>query len=692
MNKDQVTEFVSHPLFISFVIWIIIVISLPPLFSKYRIKTISSEYIPEKTSYLYSDLDSDGNSEKISFDFTDAAQTKIIISRDEKVSDQFNIRHQPANLNSVYIGNYNNDKFRECFIFTVSEDSIFLNIIDPLGLQKIILPDRFIDFRVKTIKSFDKPEIVPVNIIHNGSQYGDLVFFITSGFGKKPRSVYRYIIEKDSLVKSTESSVAINGCTIIVPDVNNTPEFVLNVSATGNYDETAPFSDQFTWLMILNRDLQFIFDPVKLSKYPSRAVVLPARSDGVQNLILFNEYFGDKNIPSSICIYDMRGNKLSEISIENFDATSSNIFLNPDESRETFYFLKNRKTEIDELNMNLKVIRTKKIPKVYSGIPVTMIDADNDGEKEYIFQGHDRRTILITRNDFSGSLEYDNYDNDRTHEISQVLKQGIAPMLCLRTNDKLSYVCYQRNPLYYLKYPAFGALYLLIFMFISLIYRLQKYRMDQKQDTERKIASLQIKAIKNQIDPHFTLNILNAIGSLYASDENRNNADYIFGKYAKLLRQTVISSDQIIISLADEIEFVRNYLDLESFRSNNSFEYDLELSPGVDERMNIPRTLIHTFVENAIKYGIRKKPNGGKINIFIRNSGKVLQIIVEDNGPGLDLNDKSGNGTGKGLAIINELIDLYYKLEKSKISYKLCTMYNPDKIPSGTRVIIEMAS
>jgi LytS/YehU family sensor histidine kinase len=63
-----------------------------------------------------------------------------------------------------------------------------------------------------------------------------------------------------------------------------------------------------------------------------------------------------------------------------------------------------------------------------------------------------------------------------------------------------------------------------------MIARIQQYRLNLKLQTERKIASLQMKAVKNQVDPHFTLNILNAIGSLYASEMSRDKADYIFAK------------------------------------------------------------------------------------------------------------------------------------------------------------------
>ena len=263
-------------------------------------------------------------------------------------------------------------------------------------------------------------------------------------------------------------------------------------------------------------------------------------------------------------------------------------------------------------------------------------------------------------------------------------------MLYLQFNDYCSFIQFYRNPFYYFKFPFYATLYLAVFLFISLIARIQQYRLSLKLQTERKIASLQLKAVKNQVDPHFTLNILNAIGSLYASVKDRDKADYIFAKYAKLIRQTVVSSDQIIITLAEELEFVRNYIDLEKFRCDNSFDYIIDIDKEIDLQIKIPRMLIHTFVENAIKYAIRSRSEGGLLKITLSAKDHYYHILVEDNGPGLESSGASDKGTGKGLLILNELIELYYRLEKVKITYKLQNITGPGNAISGTRAVIEI--
>jgi two-component sensor histidine kinase len=387
-------------------------------------------------------------------------------------------------------------------------------------------------------------------------------------------------------------------------------------------------------------------------------------------------------------LLDIKGNKIREKPLKDFESPYSYIFNNRNEEQNTFFFIKNRNAEIDEIDTNFHVINTFDIPGVVSGQPLTYLDADLDGNKEYFFQGSGNRSIVISQDNFKNAASFNYKEVLGVPVISQLIMPGRKPMLYLQFNDYCSIIQFYRNPLYYFKYPSYGVLYLTVLLFISMIARIQQYRLNLKIQTEKKIASLQLKAVKNQVDPHFALNILNAIGSLYATEKNRDKADYVFAKYARLIRQTVITSDQIIISLAEELEFIRNYLDLEKFRSDNSFDYTIDIDKGIDLQTKIPRMLIYTFIENAIKYAIRSKPEGGLLKISLTTRDNFYQILIEDNGPGLESSGATDKGTGKGLLILKELIELYYKLEKVKITYTLQNITGQGNTISGTRAII----
>lgn len=686
MIKARLQEILIHPVLISLILWLVILFFVPDQFSRYRIKHIRDEYTPAKNSYIFHDFDNDNRSEMLRVDLNDTGQTKILVSTENRVIDQFNLQYQPLDLHSIYSGDADGDGCSECYIFTVTSDSIFLNIIDPLGSRSIILNCRFIDFRRHSSQSTDAPQIVPVGIVKTGSGQKAFIFYITTGFSIQPRNVYSYMPDSDVLLRSPVSGAVISD--LIISDIDNDSlaEFILSTRATDNIKAEFPYSDQFAWLMVLDNSLEFTFPPVKFPEYPSEMKVIPLRSGSKTRLIIFQEYFGTGETKSSFYIYDTDGNRISEKTFSDFESNRFSLFENR-RGPGTFYFLRNRNAEISELDTSLNVVRSIRIPAIEFEEPLVLLDADLDGREEYLFQGSGHRSLVITRDDFMFPVAFE-YKEPGQPFISQKLTQGGKPEIYLQFNGYSSLINYSKNPLYYFKYPFYVLIYLGLFAFITLLEQIQKYRLSLKLETEKKIAGLQMKAIKNQIDPHFTLNILNAIGSLYATESDREKADYLFGKYARLVRQTVIGSDQIIVTLEDELSFVQNYIDLERFRSNNAFEFVFEKDDAVDMNTNIPRTLIYTFVENAVKYGIRGRPDADMIKISLRKSDNKYIISVEDNGPGMGTDEKSAGATGKGLHIINELIDLYFRLERSRITYDLENILDPENKIKGTRATI----
>jgi len=309
-----------------------------------------------------------------------------------------------------------------------------------------------------------------------------------------------------------------------------------------------------------------------------------------------------------------------------------------------------------------------KIPPLILSNPTACIDADSDGENEYFFQGEGDRSLLIVRNDFSDAVSLP-MKTGGILSISPVISKNKKPMVYTQSGETGVFLRYSKNPFYYFKYPSYLAIYGSVFLFILLIFRLQRYRIKAREEMGKQMALLQMKAIKNQLDPHFTLNVLNSIGSLYASEGSREKADYIFGKYARLIRETVISSDQIIIPLSHELEFIRNYIDLERFRCSNAFSYNIELDPGIDPDKRIPRMLIHTFVENSIKHGLKNAGGDGILKIFVMSEPGKYIITIKDNNS--DTGRKDEKSTGKGLTIVKELIELYFRLEKVQITFSI---------------------
>jgi len=216
----------------------------------------------------------------------------------------------------------------------------------------------------------------------------------------------------------------------------------------------------------------------------------------------------------------------------------------------------------------------------------------------------------------------------------------------------------------------------------------QKIRIEKSYQTSRRIAELQIRSMYNQLDPHFTLNLINSIGSLFLSKKT-GEANYYFGKYAKMLREMILSSDKLEIPLKDELDFCQNYLLLEQFRMNNSFQFEIEIENQKCISTPIPRLLVHSFVENAVKHGIKHlEKQDGRISIHVSGE-REIKISIVDNGIGREkAKAYSLMSTGKGLKIVDETLTLYNSLRKKSLRYTLSDLFSSTGEPSGTKVEI----
>jgi ligand-binding sensor domain-containing protein/anti-sigma regulatory factor (Ser/Thr protein kinase) len=182
---------------------------------------------------------------------------------------------------------------------------------------------------------------------------------------------------------------------------------------------------------------------------------------------------------------------------------------------------------------------------------------------------------------------------------------------------------------------------LVLAAFIATIFFLQK-RNKQRQKkaiekviTEKKLAELEMQALKAQINPHFVFNCLNSIkGFIY--EKNYEQADKYLDKFSELLRSTMDNADASIISLEEEIKYLDNYLQLEKLRFGDKFDYQIQTAPGLDKtKAFVPAMLLQPYVENAIRHGVRfLENNKGLITITAKKEQDDLICAIDDNGIG----------------------------------------------------------
>lgn len=162
-----------------------------------------------------------------------------------------------------------------------------------------------------------------------------------------------------------------------------------------------------------------------------------------------------------------------------------------------------------------------------------------------------------------------------------------------------------------------------------------RYRMlREREQFQQRIAQLRLTALKARMNPHFIFNSLNAIQHLVVEGKDRNTFDFISG-FSKLIRRILDNSDRDFIPLGEEIELCRLYLEVESRRLHEDFEYELEVDPGLPGGdLYIPTMIIQPFLENAIWHGLMPKSGDRRLTLSFRTAEEGFRVVVEDNGVG----------------------------------------------------------
>lgn len=208
----------------------------------------------------------------------------------------------------------------------------------------------------------------------------------------------------------------------------------------------------------------------------------------------------------------------------------------------------------------------------------------------------------------------------------------------------------------------------------------------KKLNAQKQVAELRLEALKAQVDPHFIFNVLSSVGSSIYKGE-KNEAYKNLTRFSKLIRQAFETNEKPYNSIKSEINFVNTYLELQQQRFKNAFDFEIYIGKEIEETVLIPRMLIQTLVENAIKHGVAPSKEPRKILVSIKRENNHFNLLVEDNGVGRRNSAGNNNGsTGRGLNIARELFDIFNSYNKEKIQFNITDLLHDDNSPAGTRV------
>jgi two-component system LytT family sensor kinase len=186
-----------------------------------------------------------------------------------------------------------------------------------------------------------------------------------------------------------------------------------------------------------------------------------------------------------------------------------------------------------------------------------------------------------------------------------------------------------------------------------------------------------LNALQSKINPHFLYNSLNSIAELCL--ENPPKAERMALSLSKLFRYSINKEESDFNLLKNEIEIVDLYLSIEKERFGNQLNYQFEFSSHI-ENLLIPKFILQPLIENAIKHGISKIPNGGNIKLRISKTNQDLKIEVYDNGPDFPVNLISGYGLKSIYDKLDILFPNRYSIEMHNGSEKNITLILKDGI------------
>ena len=203
---------------------------------------------------------------------------------------------------------------------------------------------------------------------------------------------------------------------------------------------------------------------------------------------------------------------------------------------------------------------------------------------------------------------------------------------------------------------------------------------------QKRLNELRLQSVRSKNIPHFSGNALANIEHFIFSADLRQ-ANKFLSKYSRLMNITLRDADKAGRSIEQELEYVGLYLELEKMRFGDKLEYAIEVDETVNQAKELPNMIMQTWVENAIKHGIRHKDGVGQILVKVWNrDSKGISVCVEDNGIGRARAKELGTmGTGQGLAILEEQIAIYNQINQAKIVVNTIDLVGQDGLPQGTR-------
>jgi tetratricopeptide (TPR) repeat protein len=221
------------------------------------------------------------------------------------------------------------------------------------------------------------------------------------------------------------------------------------------------------------------------------------------------------------------------------------------------------------------------------------------------------------------------------------------------------------------------------------------YRQYQLKN-EKKLLTLEQSMLRSQMNPHFLFNSLNSI-KLYIINNEQKNAVHYLNKFSKLIRKILEASSLKEIPLAEELETVELYMNIENIRFSNEIDFKIIVDGDIDvHQVKIPSLILQPFLENALWHGLSSKEGEKKIGLHI-SKGKdgFVHIAIMDNGVGRGAAEKIKEGKvlkrkSVGIDITKERLANFSRDYQNSFEVEIIDLFDENGKSSGTKVILHI--
>lgn len=660
--KTIARKVVWNILFIPTLMVLLLMTVLPFPFKQFELVITFKNPNQTQTNRLYADINNDGETEFIRFrtGIYNPNESQMIIakSRGEILYQTLIDEKYGTNLSwdQIFVTNVDNEPMNEIGFFTHKGDSLFLFIFSPSDSCYRVLGKHI------TNLPLNEASMMPTRWLGAANINGDVVlYFMNDGSKLKKKSrIWAYNYAQGEISEFAFRSFS-PGVTFAEPAANEVRIFISTVSGDGiEWSKIGETINDSCLIIGLDARLNPVFEPIELAASGAYANLITTLSKTPALWVAMRQNINESNYQNRLLKISLDGKNLIDKEIS--EEIGVKQILNISDGREQVYLQSddNRYFRIDQKNGEIK--KPLFLSSRIDGLQyITTAQLDGYAGNEHLFYDESQQTIKVFRSGFLQSTSLRLSDDEYYFDQISVRHTDGSASIVLPGEMYITRLLYRPTLWIWLKYVVFAFIYGSLILIIWLRGQLRQKKILENRSIERKITDLQLQNFRNQLDPHFTFNALNVIGSVIYK-ENRDMAYDLFTRFSRLMRASLIDSTRITRDLEAELQFTTDYLEFQNYRFKEKFKFSIKVDPTVDLSMQVPKMLIQGYAENALRHGFFAITYVGELVISVEHDESEIVISIMDNGIGMTRAESLETGRqtgGRGMAVMNEQIELF---------------------------------